>query len=66
MIETRKLFFSFAVIAVTFFIAYLVNMGLLFAEHPHPFGQYTGLIVTALAFIIAFFALLIAKRKPTP
>jgi len=64
MLKIRKIFFSFAVIAVTFFIAYLVNMALMFADQPQPFGQYTGLMITAMAFVLAFATLIAAKRKP--
>jgi len=64
--DTRKLFFSFSVVAVTFFIAYLVNAYLMFADQPQPFGQYTGLLVTAFAFIIAFACLVMAKREHKP
>ena len=62
-IKIRRLFFSVALVAVTFFIAYLVNAYLLFTNQPQPLGQYTGLAVTAFAFIVAFACLVIAKRE---
>jgi len=64
--EIRKIFFSGAVVAVTFFIAYLVNAYLMFADQPQPFGQYTALTVTAFAFVVAFIWLVIAKREHKP
>lgn len=63
--KTRKVFFSFVLIGVTFFIAYLINMVLMFSDQPQAFGQYTSLIVTAMAFVLAFAALVMAKRGPT-
>jgi len=59
----RKYLHSLLIIAVTFFISYVVNMILLFTNQPQPWGQYTSIMVTIIAFIIAIIVIWLGKSS---
>ena len=62
MVALRSFFHTLVLIAVTFSVAYVINMALIFRGTPTPWGQYTSLLVTFLAFILAFILLVMAKK----
>ena len=62
MVAFRSFFHTVVLIALTFSVAYVINMALIFRGTPTPWGQYTSLLVTFLAFILAFTLLVIAKK----
>ena len=49
-------------IALVFFISYVFNIYLVFSNQPQMWGEYTGLIVTAIAFVLAFIILFIGRE----
>jgi len=57
----NQFFQKIVLIAVTFFFAYVINIYLVFTNQPQPLGQYTGIIVTAIAFIIAFLFIVLSR-----
>lgn len=62
MVAVRGFFYNVVLVAVTFFVAYLVNMVLIFKGTPEPWSQYTGLLVTAMAFMVACVLIFMAKK----
>ena len=62
MVRVRSFFYSIVLVAVTFAIAYVINMALIFGGTPQPWGQYTGLLVTFVAFVVACLFLFMAKK----
>jgi len=50
-------------IALIFFISYIINICLIFSNQPLPWGSYTAFIITAIACIIAFLILLVGREN---
>ena len=50
-------------IALIFFISYLINIFLVFSNQPQPWGEYTGFIITGIACILGFIILLLGREK---
>lgn len=59
----RGFFQKIILIAVTFCVSYVVNAFLIFSHQPQPFGEYTGLGVTIIAFLVSIVILVFGGKK---
>ena len=50
-------------IALVFSISYVINICLIFSNQPQMWGEYTGFIITVIAFVIAFIILFIGRES---
>jgi len=59
----RELAGRVILVALTFFLCYVINFFLIFSGNSNIYGEYTGFAVTVLAFIIAVAIMFVGRKK---
>ena len=52
-------------ISIVFLISYALNFIFVFSGQPSPWGQYTGIIITIIAFVLGFLILTFGTKPAT-